>query len=319
MKVYYIIFFVFFCVLINAQEITDKESFRRCSKEFKKSTCLSDEDKDGTLFYLDKCPRESGPVENKGCPWPDRDHDGVVDQEDACPEVAGPSENNGCPWPDSDGDGIVDRDDECPNHVGLPEYKGCPKPYRLDCEKKKKEDSLEMAKLRKDYKEIDKAYNQLSRNLLDQIKKYNFKNIQLHITLIDWGPSCHYGDGCSQSWEHNQANFLRSKFWNKEALDNLYSRKDIGEIYFVNKFWPALLPELKEFLDPSLYDYLMKYRIEGQERIVMTKKRKEPGKYIKVEIHFKDPYHLEIMLIGNSFMTDNQYEFDGEKWTVLKK
>lgn len=291
MKIYCIVLFVLFNVWVKAQDIKGKEAFNKCRKEFTRKTCLSDEDKDGILFYLDLCPKESGPVEN-----------------------------NGCPWPDSDDDGVVDKDDECPYHIGLPEYKGCPEPYRFDCEKKRKEDSLEMAKLRRDYQDIDKAYNQLSRTLPDQIKKYNFKNIQFHITLIDWGPGCHYGDGCSRSWEYDQANYLRGKFWNKTALENLYSRKDIAEIYFGNKLWPEeLLTELKEFLDPYLYSYLMKYRIEGQGRIVMTKKRKEPGNYIKVEIHFKNPYHVEIMLTGNSFMTDTEYKFDGEQWTVLKK
>jgi hypothetical protein len=77
------------------------------------------------LFYLDKCPKDAGAVENDGCKWPDSDGDGLIDKDDACPTVAGPSENNGCPWPDTDGDGILDKDDACPTVPGSPKFNGC--------------------------------------------------------------------------------------------------------------------------------------------------------------------------------------------------
>ncbi|MCJ8155319.1 von Willebrand factor type A domain-containing protein [Chryseobacterium sp. SSA4.19] len=89
-----------------------------------------DVDNDGVPDKDDSCKEIPGPAENSGCPWPDTDGDGVFDKEDACPTVAGPAENNGCPWPDTDGDGILDKDDACPTVPGLPEYNGCPKPKR---------------------------------------------------------------------------------------------------------------------------------------------------------------------------------------------
>lgn len=129
-------------------------------KETKKLSIKKDKDQDGVKNRRDKCPEISGPVENKGCPWPDfdgdgvpdkddqckdvrglaenngcpfpdTDGDGIIDKDDACPTVAGPAENNGCPWPDTDGDGILDKDDACPTVPGMPEYNGCPKPKAM--------------------------------------------------------------------------------------------------------------------------------------------------------------------------------------------
>jgi Ca-activated chloride channel family protein len=129
-------------------------------KETKKLSIKKDKDQDGVKNRRDKCPEISGPVENKGCPWPDfdgdgvpdkddqckdvrgpaqnngcpfpdTDGDGIIDKDDACPTVAGLAENNGCPWPDTDGDGILDKDDACPTVPGMPEYNGCPKPKAM--------------------------------------------------------------------------------------------------------------------------------------------------------------------------------------------
>ena len=110
----------------SAQEIIDKDLLKKCRKEFSKKICLSDEDRDGILFYLDKCPVAAGSADNDGCPWADTDKDGVIDKDDACPTEIGPAENNGCPWPDHDGDGILDKDDKCPTVAGKPELNGCP-------------------------------------------------------------------------------------------------------------------------------------------------------------------------------------------------
>lgn len=103
--------------------------FQKCKKEFSKKICLSDEDGDGVLFYLDLCPKEAGSTENNGCPWQNIDGDEVLDKDDACPSVAGPPENNGCPWPDTDGDGIYDKDDACPTVPGLQKNKAVPKKF----------------------------------------------------------------------------------------------------------------------------------------------------------------------------------------------
>ena len=83
-----------------------------------------DEDGDGICDDEDKCPKEPGTKENKGCPekkkeeCPDKDHDGVCDKDDACPDVPGPKENKGCPTNDRDGDGVRDDIDKCPDIPG---------------------------------------------------------------------------------------------------------------------------------------------------------------------------------------------------------
>lgn len=72
-----------------------------------------------------------------GCPDLDNDKDGLLDTVDKCPLDAGPPSTNGCP--DKDGDGFADIDDACPDVIGVswaqnPEWKlknpkggdGCP-------------------------------------------------------------------------------------------------------------------------------------------------------------------------------------------------
>ena len=86
----------------------------------------SDVDGDSVLDRDDKCPDESGVLENDGCPWPDNDSDGVANKDDTCPEESGAAENQGCPWPDGDGDDIADKDDACPDEAGVAANNGCP-------------------------------------------------------------------------------------------------------------------------------------------------------------------------------------------------
>ena len=99
----------------------------------------TDQDHDGIVDRLDKCPTEpedkDGFQDDDGCPDPDNDHDGVLDTADACPNVAGPVENRGCPDKDTDKDGTVDRLDNCPKEAGPKKYHGCPKPQLVVLEK----------------------------------------------------------------------------------------------------------------------------------------------------------------------------------------
>ncbi len=104
----------------------DKVSNRedRCKKEkgsWEARGC-PDRDGDGVLDVDDKCPDVPGPRETQGCP--DRDGDGVLDMEDDCPDEKGLVELRGCP--DADGDGVPDKDDECPELAGPKELRGCP-------------------------------------------------------------------------------------------------------------------------------------------------------------------------------------------------
>lgn len=105
----------------------DKVSNRKdkCDKEpgaWENKGCpLPDADKDGIADVNDACPNEAGIDTLKGCP--DKDGDGIADRDDQCPDVAGPKALVGCP--DKDGDGIADKDDQCPDLAGVAEYKGC--------------------------------------------------------------------------------------------------------------------------------------------------------------------------------------------------
>lgn len=61
-------FLVFAGTYFQAQNVHNKESLKKCRKEFSKKICLSDEDRDGTRFYLDICPKKFGSNQNNGCP-----------------------------------------------------------------------------------------------------------------------------------------------------------------------------------------------------------------------------------------------------------
>jgi outer membrane protein OmpA-like peptidoglycan-associated protein len=110
-----------------------------------------DRDHDGVPDNVDRCPDDSGPAANNGCPDPDTDKDGVCDpwvsqkhQEskyadvckgiDKCPtqpeDMDGFQDEDGCPDFDNDGDGIPDLKDQCPNEPedfdGFQDEDGCP-------------------------------------------------------------------------------------------------------------------------------------------------------------------------------------------------
>jgi outer membrane protein OmpA-like peptidoglycan-associated protein len=86
----------------------------------------ADRDGDGVLDPADECVDVPGPAENKGCPYGDKDGDGVLDNADQCIDVPGPVENNGCPYGDKDGDGVLDNADQCIDVPGPAENNGCP-------------------------------------------------------------------------------------------------------------------------------------------------------------------------------------------------
>jgi outer membrane protein OmpA-like peptidoglycan-associated protein len=87
-----------------------------------------DADGDGVADGSDKCVQVKGRVENGGCPDIDTDQDTVIDRLDKCVNVSGVVENAGCPDLDGDADGVVDRLDACPQAKGPVETKGCPPP-----------------------------------------------------------------------------------------------------------------------------------------------------------------------------------------------
>ena len=85
--------------------------------------CEGDQDGDGVLNSLDKCPTEpedcDGDQDSDGCPEFDKDGDGISDEADKCPLIPedkdGFEDADGCPDTDNDLDGILDTEDKCPN------------------------------------------------------------------------------------------------------------------------------------------------------------------------------------------------------------
>lgn len=229
MKIYSVIWFVLFSVLINAQEITDKEAFNRCLKGFSRKTCLSDEDKDGILFYLDKCPKEAGPVENSGCLLPDQDKDGVLDQDDECPANPGPAENNGCPWMDTDKDGVQDKDDACPDVFGAADNLGCPRPKK-DC---KKVYEREKTQYKEDLKQVEKMdFNLLFTIILEDEDFKTFfipKRKFIFLRKIITGPSAECGNDPYYDCPHFEKIIgadVFNKLWSPENFNRF--RKKTG-------------------------------------------------------------------------------------------
>lgn len=223
MKIYYTFFLFFILFSTNAQEITDQVSFKKCRKEFSKKICLSDEDADSVLFYLDKCPKDAGAVENDGCKWPDSDGDGLIDKDDACPSVAGPSENNGCPWPDTDGDGILDKDDACPTVPGSPKFNGC-----KEIPEYKRYSDQELQKVKEEFFKRTKNinYEKLADFIFSKIdlKKIESTIITLKVASFSQMAGCGM-DRTDYSPLNLEVNLASEMFWNENNF-----RK------FVNKF-----------------------------------------------------------------------------------
>ncbi|MGO4710705.1 thrombospondin type 3 repeat-containing protein, partial [Chryseobacterium sp. 2TAF14] len=253
-------------------------------------------------------------------PWSDQDKDGVIDKDDACPEVAGSSENNGCLWLDTDGDGILDKDDQCPTIQGLVDHNGCTKPSLRDCTAEEQIDSLEMVKLRSDYKNIDQIYNQLNKKIFDSLfKKYNIKDFALYLKFINWDIHCDL-PGCCPNWKYMKYNFLISKFWNKQALENYYNRKDLQYIMFSTKLYPDLIPDIKEFAGTSLYTYLIKFYREDTHSILASKNLNvKNSPLVNVELYFEDPFKIRVIASCNHScgISDIRYEYNGKIWKEI--
>ncbi len=110
----------------RAEEHMTAKDLHAAKASLNADICIpKDADQDGILDVDDRCPKDAGTVEFKGCP--DKDGDGLPDVDDKCPDVPGPLGLNGCPpAADRDGDGIPDSTDRCPDDKGFAELKGCP-------------------------------------------------------------------------------------------------------------------------------------------------------------------------------------------------
>lgn len=298
-----------------AQNIEDKEVFKKCRKEFNKKICLADEDKDSVPFYLDKCPTEAGPTDNHGCPWPDTDKDGVIDKEDLCPTVAGPIENKGCPWEDTDGDGILDKDDNCPTVPGPAHSNGCRViscSFGFDPE-------IHMEKFNTDIQNIEEIYNLINKKVLDNIvstfpkKDLASRKAFFIIRYIDNNSYIDNNtpdDGTSPGY-----NLLITKFWNQNVLE--YARKKYGKDIYLSKMLSPYNPDIyRKMIGEKSFSYMMKYYDSKANKIVITGKQKSTLELpFSITIDFITPYKIKVL----NYPYNSIYEYKNNSWSLVKE
>lgn len=299
----------------HAQNTEGKENLKKCRKEFSKKICLSDEDQDHILFYLDKCPDEKGPAENYGCPWPDADQDGIPDKDDGCPAVPGPSENNGCPWTDIDGDGILDKDDACPTIPGVPERNGCSQQL---CELGKvyppeKMENFDVAL----NGNIEQIYNTINRKIVDDImKKRSKKELMDRNTFLAIYYAQNIPEGMKVDFfdRYKEYNFLVGKFWNKSFIQYLLKKYN-KTLYFSTEIPREDFDIYREIIGDPTFSYMIKYYDQQSKRITIPAAGKG-NLYIPIRIHifFKNPYKIEVTDYINGINNTITYEYKNNTW-----
>lgn len=310
------VFFIFLAgIYLHAQRIDNQELLSKCRKEFNKKICLSDEDNDSLLFYLDKCPKEEGPVENDGCPWPDTDKDGVIDKDDICSTVPGPVENKGCPWEDTDGDGILDKDDNCPTVPGPAYSNGC---RAISCTFGN-EPNIRMEKFEMDVQNIEKIYDLVNKKVLDNIvqarskKDFTGRKTYFLIEYIDhrsYLDSKTPDDGTSPGY-----NLLITRFWNQNILE--YIRKTYGkDIYISTSISPDYLNAYHKIIGDKTFGYMMKHYDSKYHKIKIAGKQPTTLENpIHIMVNFITPYKLKVM----DFQSVTLYEYKNNQWESHKE
>ncbi|MFC3160004.1 Thrombospondin type 3 repeat-containing protein [Chryseobacterium arachidis] len=335
MKIKLIGVFLFIISCFQAQEIIDKSIFKKCRKEFNKKICLSDEDKDGVLFYLDKCPKESGVLENKGCPWSDKDEDGVFDKDDECPEIKGLAEYKGCPIPDADGDGVLDYDDACPTTFGYkskdPYKNGCMKD---DCDKKFIEWENRLQRFIDESKNVnydklkDKIIKELNEKLLPNNDVVVFNDLQYY--LCGTTGTDYY---CKPHYNFLTPVFTTENFWDEETVLKIYDRlkkniilakKTLGEgssVEFEKK--PVINREYKYSKLTDLYkkenDVIVYTKLHHKEKHILkysTLSIEISKNDLDNKIEVKTLYTENNSWYGRSFITIYQY-IDND-WIIIE-
>ena len=345
MKTYLTLLFLFSLSFYNSQQIADKEALKKCRKEFNKKICLSDEDGDGILHYLDQCPKDSGPIVNDGCPWPDTDGDGLVDKDDSCPAVPGPNENYGCPWPDTDGDGIIDRDDACPTVAGIAENNGCPKPGSKCIEFHKKQEALYKL-FQINEKNNSKKYTDLKtaifKNLLKD-KDIHGENIYLNL-MPNTFENDYYPTGYESNCYYTSTVSLRKRYlldsliMNRSTIilaENILKKNIVpvfGEKYrFISK---RFVQESKFF--HFLEDFQTFYDESSKENFIFynsNRNHKVHNSAIKSRIEIlpifsADTFNFDTAQVrtleyssngGRAIRNTIEYQFENDKWKLIKK
>ncbi len=306
---------IFVGIYSHAQSIENKETLRKCRKEFNKKHCLSDEDKDNIPLYLDKCPIEAGPIENNGCPWQDTDKDGIIDKDDNCPTVEGPIENNGCPWEDTDGDGILDKDDACPTVPGPAHANGC---HVIVCSFGNDDVNIRMEKIKMNVKNIEGIYNMINKRVLDDLvqtiskKDLAGRKAFFHIQYIDKKSYIDIDtpdEGISPGY-----NFLIIRFWNKNVLE--YARTKYGmDIYLSTSIIPESINAYRKIIGNKNFDYLIKYYDPESYKIKIKGKQASTTEFpINILLDFITPYKIKASYNQNSVI----YEYKNKKWELQR-
>lgn len=239
--------------------------------------------------------------------------------------VSGSVKNN---TPDINGDGILDMDDACPTIPGSAEESGC-SGKKLDCTKFYEDEKNKFEKFRKDYSAIENLYNKLSGNLLKYFSEKN-KNIKadlVYLKFMEYGPSCvyyprNYVPTCTSSRERDEYNFLLTKFWNKEALENFVQKNNLTVLLkypfkeYDNGFSPVLSEELHNYLKTNSTESTTYIFSKGRKKV------KENAVTVILELRFLSPYTLEISFIpssGGLYPVSKKLEYRNGKWNDLKE
>lgn len=275
--------------ILYAQKITDKDAFKKCRKEFSKKMCLSDEDRDGILFYLDQCPKD-----------------------------VGSKENNGCPWTDNDGDGISDKDDACPTIYGIKERNGCPDP-RIKCLEIAKKDSISYKNFKIENRNLSKEYKNFGNLIVKKISEQ--KDIGLvYIKLFDIGPGCYYEPSgsnpqCSSTLRSDKYNFLISKLFSKYVFENMKNKLSLSIL--TSKFFLSSQQEMNNYIDMSSeqYNYFAKNFNNTRLEINRSKTEISP-QHLEVNVSFVEENPYDVILYLNS--KKYNYKFVNNQWKLIE-
>ncbi|WP_250255230.1 thrombospondin type 3 repeat-containing protein [Chryseobacterium sp. Marseille-Q3244] len=273
-----------------AQNTEDKEVFKKCRKEFNKKICLADEDKDSILFYLDKCPTESGPIENLGCPWPDTDKDGILDKDDACPAIP-----------------------------GLPELNGCPS-KKNDCKEYREKANTRFQKFKTDYADIEAIYDKINTIALDYMMKGYTKTLaskSAYIYIKYISNNAYFDEHSCYDGTDPEYNFLITKFWNKNVLE--YAHTKYGkDIYLSTKFPYEDLNALRA--NNETLDYIIKYYDQETMKIKIPGKNKSTigaNFSMPIIVTFINPYLIKVEDAKKEMIIS--YEYKDGQWKFNKQ
>lgn len=184
-------------------------------------------------------------------------------------------------------------------------------PFKKKCENIYQQDKTDLENFKLKYKDIGKVYDQINKNILDDLPKESFTDTFIFVYFMD-NYSCSLVGSCCSTLATDEHNYLISKFWNKSALENLNKYKRTITLSTrlekdkMNEFLKPYDPELKSFLTKN---YNPKYNIVK----IQSKNKDENPRPIAIQLTIFNPYKLQITYLN----TTKKYEYDGQKWNLL--